>query len=355
MKKIKIAFLAFLLIFVTGCSKKEAKVERYTSQFYETFDTVVDVTIYSDDENFAIENLKYTEDRFKELSMLFDNYKSYPNLANVKTINENAGIKPVVVDDVLYELIKESIDNYHNYSKKNNIALGPVIDTWNAYRDLYDEGRTKEEVKAVTGSYIPDKEMLEGFKNDLNVDNIKLDDEEKSVYIDSGMKIDLGATAKGYATELVAKELEERGVKSCIISAGGNVRVIGEPGDGRDTYKIGIQNPDLSSSNKAIAVMRLKGDVAAVTSGDYQRFFEVDGVRYPHIIDPDTLEPSHRIKSLTVINKDSALADFLSTAGFNSTNEEIEKLSILTDSGIIWVDEKGDLHYTKNAEEYLEK
>lgn len=355
MKKLKIIVLAFLLIFVSGCAKKETRPEKYTAQFYETFDTVVDITIYSDDENFAKENLKYTEDRFNELSMLFDNYKSYPNVVNVKTINENAGIEPTKVDDTLYELVKESIDNYHKYSDKNNIALGRVIKLWNSYRDLYDSGMTKEEVMEKNGSFLPEPSVLENLREYTDIDKIKLDDNEKTVYLEENMAIDLGATAKGYATELVARELEERGVKSCIISAGGNVRVIGEPGDGRDSYKIGIQNPDLSSQNKAIAVMRLKGDVAAVTSGDYQRFFEVDGVRYCHIIDPDTLEPSHRIKSLTVINKDSALADFLSTAGFNSTDEEIEKLAELTDSGIIWVDENGELNYTKNAEAYLEK
>lgn len=361
MKKLKVALLAFLIIFMSGCAKGEKKVaknsdvEKYTAQFFETFDTVVDVAIYSDDEEFAVENLKYTEERFAELSKLFDNYRSYPNIVNVKTINESAGTVPVKVDDVLYELIKGSIDNYHNYSDKNNIALGPVISIWNKYRDLYEKGKSKDEVIAKMGTYIPDAEDLENLREYTDIDKIKLDDENKSVYLEKNMEIDLGATAKGYATEIVAKELKERGVKSAIISAGGNVKIIGSPADGRDAFKVGIQNPDLNSDNTALVAMNLKGNVSAVTSGDYQRFFEVDGKRYCHIIDPDTFEPANRIKSLTVINEDSSLADFLSTAGFNSTDEEIEKMADMTNSGIIWVDENYDIHYTKEAEKYIEK
>lgn len=361
MKKLKIALLALLIIFMSGCAKDEKKalsdenVEKYTAQFFETFDTVVDVTIYSDDEEFAEENLAYTEKRFNELTKLFDNYRSYPNIVNVKTINESAGISPVEVDDELYELIKESIDNYHNYSKKNNIALGPVISVWNAYRDLYEDGNTKEDVIKEAGTYLPEVKDLESLREYTDIDKIKLDDENNSVYLEKNMKIDVGATAKGYATEIVAKELRDRGVKSAIISAGGNVKIIGTPTDGRDSFKVGIQNPDLDSDKSAIVAMDLKGDISAVTSGDYQRFFEVDGKRYCHIIDPDTLEPSSRIKSLTVINEDSSLADFLSTAGFNSTDKEIEEMAAKTNSGIIWVDENYDIHYTKEAEQYIEK
>ena len=323
-------------------------------EFYDTFDTVVHIAIYTDDDSFAKENLVYAKERYEELHKLFDNYKTYPDLVNVKTINDNAGIKPVTVDDTLFQLIKSSIDDYNNISHNTNIALGPVTKLWNEYRELYEGGKTKEEVIALKGEALPSDAELEKLRPLVNIDKIKLDDEKQTVSLEKGMELDLGATAKGFATELVAKELEDRGVKSCVISAGGNVRIIGKPTDGRDNFKIGIQNPDLESPDQVLASLNV-ANTSIVTSGDYQRYFDLDGVRYCHIIDPDTLKPAHEIKSATVIKEDSGLCDFLSTAAFNSTDDEIKELSDKTGAGIVWVDKDMKVKSTENASKFLDK
>lgn len=323
-------------------------------EFYDTFDTVVHIAIYTDDDSFAKENLVYAKERYEELHKLFDNYKTYPDLVNVKTINDNAGIKPVTVDDTLFQLIKSSIDDYNNISHNTNIALGPVTKLWNEYRELYEGGKTKEEVIALKGQALPSDAELEKLRPLVNIDKIKLDDEKQTVSLEKGMELDLGATAKGFATELVAKELEDRGVKSCVISAGGNVRIIGKPTDGRDNFKIGIQNPDLESPDQVLASLNV-ANTSIVTSGDYQRYFDLDGVRYCHIIDPDTLKPAHEIKSATVIKEDSGLCDFLSTAAFNSTDDEIKELSDKTGAGIVWVDKDMNVKSTENASKFLDK
>lgn len=323
-------------------------------EFYDTFDTVVHIAIYTDDDSFAKENLVYAKERYEELHKLFDNYKTYPDLVNVKTINDNAGIKPVTVDDTLFQLIKSSIDDYNNISHNTNIALGPVTKLWNEYRELYEGGKTKEEVIALKGQALPSDAELEKLRPLVNIDKIKLDDEKQTVSLEKGMELDLGATAKGFATELVAKELEDRGVKSCVISAGGNVRIIGKPTDGRDNFKIGIQNPDLESHDQVLASLNV-ANTSIVTSGDYQRYFDLDGVRYCHIIDPDTLKPAHEIKSATVIKEDSGLCDFLSTAAFNSTDDEIKELSDKTGAGIVWVDKDMNVKSTENASKFLDK
>ena len=323
-------------------------------EFYDTFDTVVHIAIYTDDDSFAKENLVYAKERYEELHKLFDNYKTYPDLVNVKTINDNAGIKPVTVDDTLFQLIKSSIDDYNNISHNTNIALGPVTKLWNEYRELYEGGKTKEEVIALKGEALPSDAELEKLRPLVNIDKIKLDDEKQTVSLEKGMELDLGATAKGFATELVAKELEDRGVKSCVISAGGNVRIIGKPTDGRDNFKIGIQNPDLESHDQVLASLNV-ANTSIVTSGDYQRYFDLDGVRYCHIIDPDTLKPAHEIKSATVIKEDSGLCDFLSTAAFNSTDDEIKELSDKTGAGIVWVDKDMNMKATENASKFLDK
>lgn len=375
MKKTLLALSLSGLLILSGCKDKKAENiknenlntnknvasvevnkdgDKQEIEFYDTFDTVVHIAIYTDDDSFAKENLVYAKERYEELHKLFDNYKTYPDLVNVKTINDNAGIKPVTVDDTLFQLIKSSIDDYNNISHNTNIALGPVTKLWNEYRELYEGGKTKEEVIALKGEALPSDAELEKLRPLVNIDKIKLDDEKQTVSLEKGMELDLGATAKGFATELVAKELEDRGVKSCVISAGGNVRIIGKPTDGRDNFKIGIQNPDLESHDQVLASLNV-ANTSIVTSGDYQRYFDLDGVRYCHIIDPDTLKPAHEIKSATVIKEDSGLCDFLSTAAFNSTDDEIKELSDKTGAGIVWVDKDMNVKATENASKFLDK
>ncbi|MBU5669730.1 FAD:protein FMN transferase [Peptoniphilus sp. MSJ-1] len=371
-KKFLVSIALSAMLLFTACDRKDntknnstnkikvestatkGEVKKYNIEFYDTFDTVIDIAIYSDDENFANENLKYAKKRFQELHMLFDNYKNYDGIINAKSINDDAGTKPLIVDLTLYNLIKFSVDNHNNISHKTNIAMGPVTGLWNSYRTEYEGGKTKEQVVEKFGQAIPTEAELETLRPYTNISNIKLNDDKKTVEINKGMSLDLGATAKGYATEIVARELEERGVKSALISAGGNVRAIGSPGDGREFYKVGIQNPTMDPNNPTSVILNLK-DMSAVTSGDYQRYFEVDGVRYCHIIDPDTLQPSGNLKSVTVIAKDSGLCDFLSTACFNSTEEEIKEIAAKTNTAIIWITEDNELKYTENALEYIDQ
>lgn len=375
MKKTLLALSLSGLLILSGCKDKNAENikkenlntnknvasvevnkngDKQEIEFYDTFDTVVHIAIYTDDDSFAKENLVYAKERYEELHKLFDNYKTYPDLVNVKTINDNAGIKPVTVNDTLFQLIKSSIDDYNNISHNTNIALGPVTKLWNEYRELYEAGKTKEEVIALKGQALPSDKELEKLRPLVNIDKIKLDEEKQTVSLEKGMELDLGATAKGFATELVAKELEDRGVKSCVISAGGNVRIIGKPTDGRDNFRIGVQDPEFESSEHVLATLNV-ANTSIVTSGDYQRYFDLDGVRYCHIINPDTLKPAHEIKSATVIKEDSGLCDFLSTAAFNSTDDEIKELSDKTGAGIIWVDKDMNIKATENASKFLDK
>lgn len=375
MKKILLALSLSGLLILSGCKNQGAKNiknentnsnesavsveinkngDKQEIEFYDTFDTVVHIAVYTDDDALAKESLTYAKERYEELHKLFDNYRNYDGLVNVKTINDKAGQGPVTVDPTLFQLIKDSVDDYKNLSHNTNVALGPVTKLWNEYRDLYEEGKTKEEVIALKGEALPSDEELEKLRPLVNIDNIKLDEEQKTVSLERGMALDLGATAKGFATELVARELEDRGVKSCVISAGGNVRIIGKPTDGRDNFRIGIQNPDMESAEQVLTTLNV-ANTSIVTSGDYQRYFELDGVRYCHIIDPDTLKPAHEIKSVTVVKEDSGLCDFLSTAAFNSTDEEIKELAKKTDAGIIWVDKDMNMKVTENAIKFLDE
>lgn len=360
----RIIFLIMALLLFTACTShkkpgmvesSDKKMEKYELEFYDTFDTVITAVIYSSDEEKANEDLNYLAKRYRELNALFDRYKTYDGLVNVKTINDNAGKNPVKVDPTLYELIKFSKENYTKISNKTNIAMGPIIDVWKAYSDKYIEGKNKEEVKKIMGNYLPDQAYLESLRQYTNIDGIILNDDERSVFLKyPQMSLDLGAVAKGYATEIIGEELRQKGVESLLISAGGNVKIVGSPVDGREYFSIGIQNPDLEDENPVILTLKAK-DISIVTSGDYQRYFDLDGKRYPHIIDPNSLRPSDNLKSATVILKDSGLCDFISTAAFLSNNDEIEEIANKTNSKIIWIDSNLDIKGTQGAEEYIDE
>lgn len=346
--------LVFMMLFLVSCTKGE-EYEKYDIEFFDAFDTITQIVIYEKDEKFAGKELKNMQKDFESLHKLFDKYNDYEGINNIKTINDNAGIKAVVVDEKIYNLIEDSIDHYNNISTKTNIAIGPAVDLWNEYRDLYEEGKTKEQVEEKMGSYIPTDEELNSLREFMNMDDIVLNKEEQSIYLKKkGMQLDVGSIAKGYATELVAQEAEKRGITSALISAGGNVRIIGSPKNGRDYFSVAVQNPykKEKEENPYLTVLGTNEN-SVVTSGDYQRYFTVDDKRYCHIIDPDSLKPERIYRSVTIITKDSGLCDYLSTALFLSSYEE--GLKICEDLGVeaIWAFPNGEVLYTKGAEKLM--
>lgn len=344
MKKF-IGVLALLLILV-GCSKGK---EKYTSTFYDTFDTQVLYVEYADSQSEFDQNAQFVQDEFVRLHQLYDNYRTYEGINNVMTINLNAGKEPVKVDEDLFNMIKFSLDNYDKVLGKTNIAMGKVLDIWHNIRE---ENEGKEDSEIV----LPNNEDLIEANKYTNIKNVVLDEENMTVYItDPNMGIDFGAVAKGYAVEIVAEELEEKGIKNASINAGGNVRTIGSPGDGRKTWGVALQNPDVESSDY-LDVLYIEGSDSVVTSGDYQRYFMKDGKRYHHIIDPNTLWPSDTFAAVVVVTKDSGLADLLSTALYLSTKEEAEQIISNYDDeiGIIWADHDGNKTFTDNMKDLMQ-
>ncbi|MDO5715478.1 MAG: FAD:protein FMN transferase [Tissierellia bacterium] len=356
MKKIFL-ILSILLLSMTGCKRDTAQI-KHNIQFYDTFDTVIEVTIFSEDKDFAEENLQFAQDRFEELHKLFDRYHNYRSdkkeIPNVKTINDKAGKEPVFVSEDLYEMIKFSKEAYNTISHKTNICLGPLVDYWNQYRDLYEGGASSKDVEEQLGYSLPPQEELEALRPLMDMNELIVDDKNHTVFLTKeGMSLDTGAVAKGYATELVARDLEKRGVTSAMISAGGNVRLIGKPMGDRQFFRVGIQNPDTNSSNQVAEILDVNG-VSVVTSGDYQRYFDLAGKRYCHILDPDTLYPTDHIRSMTVVTKDSGLCDFLSTAAFLSNTEDIMAMAKQTQTDMLWIDRDLKVLMTPGMSKYLE-
>lgn len=340
-----IGILALLLILV-GCSKDK---EKYTSTFYDTFDTQILYVEYSNSEKNFNKNAEFVKSEFVRLHKLYDNYKSYEGINNVMTINLNAGKQAVKVDEDLFNMIKFSLDNYDKVLGKTNVAMGKVLDIWHNIRKE-NEGKDDKEI------VLPKSEDLIEANKYTDIKKIILDEENKTVYItDPNMSIDFGAVAKGYAVEIVAKELEEKGIENASINAGGNVRTIGNPGDGRKTWGVALQNPDVESSDY-LDVLYIEGSKSIVTSGDYQRYFTKEGKKYHHIIDPSTLWPSETYAAVVVVTKDSGLADLLSTALYLSTKDEAEQIISNYDDeiGIIWADHDGNKTFTDNMKDLMQ-
>lgn len=351
MKRIIVAILIILVLVsvLPGCSK-QTKYERYEYSFFDTFDTIIKVIAYTETEEEFNAYMEKLHDRFMELHKLYDKYKNYEGVNNIKTINDNAGKKPVKVEKEIIDLLQFSKEWYCKAGEETNIALGPVIEVWSKYRDKAEADPEKAE--------LPPMNLLEEKAQYTDIDKVIIDEENSTVFLeDENMRIDVGSVAKGYATELVAREIEEAGLKSAIISAGGNVRTIGKPLEkDRKKWGVGIQDPDslIFDTGSNILDVAFVNDAAVVTSGDYQRYFVVEDKIYHHIIDPKTLMPGDYYRAVTIVTEDSGVADFLSTSVYLLPFEEsLALVESLDGVEALWVMKDGEIEVTEGMKEIL--
>lgn len=339
------------------------KIYQGQGTFFDTFDTVVTLTYFAPDEETFQKYLTYTHDEFLRLHKLYDNYHEYEGLTSVMTVNRLAGQGPVEVDPDLFDILEFSLDHYEASLGKVNIALGPVLSLWHEAREAAGahEGAEDEDQGSTSGKEVrlPDKAALEEANRHTDLAKLRLDKAARTVaFDDPKMALDLGAVAKGYATEKVAKGLEAMGMKNGLLSAGGNVRLFGYHPQGRP-WKVGVEDPKTNDRDQALAAMKMESGSSMVTSGDYQRYFVVDGKRYNHIIDPKTLYPATLYPSVSVVAGDSGLADFLSTTFFLCNKEEAARVlenykKQGVDLGVIWVDFDNRVTSTDNLVGALE-
>lgn len=353
LKKLVLSLLSLsMMMIMTGCSKKYELMSHYITG---PFDTITTYMSYVSSEDEFNEQCDYIEEQLNYYDQLFDKYNTYNGMNNLKTINDNAGKKAIEVDQALIDLLNLSIERNRKISSKVNIAFGSVINIWHDYRE---EAESHDGVGTV-----PSDVELEKANQHTSIDSIEIDEKKKTVYINDALaSIDVGATAKGYAIELIKDGLIEMGVDNFLLSGGGNVashgqRKIQKEGefyldDCADKFCVGIESPqdgnyaasadDPDSENEAVLVVQ--GE-SIVTSGDYQRFYQdVNGVRYHHLIDPETLYPAVHFRSVSIITEDSGLADFLSSAVFLMEYEEGLKLvNSLDGVEAIWLLEDGKI------------
>lgn len=323
LRALLLAALTAAALLLSGCSRQQ----RYEASFLTLFDTVTTVTGYADSEEAFRVQAQSIEEALLEYHQLFDIYHTYPGLNNLKTVNDNAGGEPVKTDRRLIDLLLLCRALYEQTDGRVNAAMGSVLSLWH-------EARTAG-LEDPDSAALPDPEALREAAAHMDFDDVVIDEEASTVWLrDPEMRLDVGAVAKGYAVGEVCKTAPA----GLLVSVGGNICATGGKPDG-SAWVVGIQNPD-GGAGYLHTLQLTEG--AVVTSGDYQRYYTVDGARYHHIIDPETLMPAGAWRCVTVLCADSGMADGLSTALFLLSREEGQALLDRYGAEAMWVTPDGE-------------
>lgn len=339
-----VCMLALGCLPLAACSKK---TEKYSTHSFDFFDTATTITGYAN----KVEEFDAVSDKvFGLLSayhQLYDIYTQYDGFVNLCTVNQMAGNgKPLEVDRRIIDLLVYAKEMYTLTDGRVNVAMGSVLSLWHQYRT--------EGMDQPAKAQLPPMAELKEAARHTNLNDVVIDKDKGTVTLqDAKMKLDVGAIAKGYAVEQVAKALEKDGVTGYVLNVGGNVRTIGCKSDGQP-WTVGIENPD-KTKDDYLAYLELDGQ-ALVTSGSYQRYYVVNGKEYHHIIHPDTLMPATGFVSVSVICADSGQADALSTALFCLSLKEGQKLiESLEGVEALWVALDGTQTASSGWNDYVKK
>lgn len=286
--------------------------------------TNIDVELWHEDAAKGNAAIDAVMDEMRRIDLLMSHYKPESQLSQ---INQRAFREPVVVDKELFDLIKLSL----HFSR---LTEGAFDITYASVGYLYDYPKHVKPTEGEIAKALPG----------VNYRQLVLDEKAHSVrFARDGMRIDLGGIAKGYAVDRGIELLQARGVEHAVVTAGGDTRIIGDR-FGRP-WVVGIRHPD----DKSKIVTRIPlVDTAMSTSGDYERFFDKDGVRYHHIIDPKTGHSASRVRSATILGPTAVQTDGLSKTAFILGPEKaLEIIERLPDFDAIFVRPDGRVLYTK--------
>jgi len=257
--------------------------------------TAFEITAVSDNEALAIKSIDAAIAEIQRIERLISSWNSN---SQTSVINKNAGIKPVSVDKELFDLITRSLKVSKLTEGAFDVSYAAVDKIWK-----FDGSMTK----------LPSDEDVRSSISLINFENILLNEDESTVFLKKeGMKIGFGGIGKGYAANKAMKLMKEMGITGGVVNASGDLITWGKQENGGD-WRIGISDPKSPDNVMAWLVV---GDMAVITSGNYEKFFMNKGKRYAHIIDPRTGYPTTGIKSVTIVCPDAELGDALATSVF---------------------------------------
>ncbi|MGI9257608.1 MAG: FAD:protein FMN transferase [Gammaproteobacteria bacterium] len=285
--------------------------------------TRVSVELWHDDEIRGRELVDAVLAEYRRIDTRMSTYK--PD-SEISIINRSAAADPVVASEELFVLISRALD-------LSGRSDGAFDITYDSVGYLYDF-RARQR---------PSASEIDARLDAIDYRHVMLDSNANSIaFADPGVRINLGGIAKGYAIERGAMILEEAGVQYALLNAGGDTRVIGDRRG--QPWIVGIRHP--RAGDQVVTRLPLV-DEAISTSGDYERFFEEDGQRYHHIINPTTGAPTEGILSVTVVGPDATMTDGMSTTLFVlGVDLGIEFIESMPEYEAIVVDSGGALSYS---------
>ncbi len=305
-----------------ACSAKE----RIFKKSKILMDTLVTITVVSDSENHAenaIDNAFSEIEKIEKMSSFF-----LPD-SEISRINKSAGISAVKISPEILDLLTRAQYVSEKTRGAFDITIGPVETLYDFYKKIKPDGST-----------IRQSLQLVGYKN------LIIDRNRSAAFLrKKGMLVDPGGIAKGYAADKAVETLKKDGIMSGLVAVAGEIKAFGLKPD-RRAWKIGIRHPRAENKEDDIMATIELNDMAISTSGDYERFFILDGKRYHHILSPQTGQSAAQCESVSIMTKDAAFTDAFATGVF--VLGPAEGIKLLEEIGIegIVVDNEGKVHMT---------
>ncbi len=291
-KLITIILLLVLTLTLWGCSTDNSNMnDLKVSKNDFMLDTLLTITLYGTEDDSAIDEI------YNTISALEDRLSIHEDGSDLASIRDNAGEAPVIVSEDTLNVFGKSVEYSILSGGLFDITSAPLISLWS----IGDEDER-----------VPSPEEIETVLKLIDYKKISINHDQSTIYLeDAGMYANLGAIAKGYIADKAAEKAKSMGIDSAILNLGGNVLLIGTKPDGKD-FKVGIQDPD-EATGGYLGILQ-GSNLSIVTSGDYERYFIEDGVKYHHILNPYTGYPADsNIKSVSIITETSFDGDALST------------------------------------------
>ncbi len=266
----------------------------------------------------------------KEINRLDKMLSTGKSESEIAILNENGS---EILSEETGTLVEKSCELYKSTRGAFNIAVYPLMKEW---------GFTNQKYK------VPDEKTISSLLKNIDVSKIDYDKKTKKAVLPKNYKIDLGGIAKGYTSARVMDIFKKYKLDGGIVSLGGNVQTYGKKQDGSQ-WKVAIENPDTSPLDGDYLGVLEVNDMAVITSGSYERYFEKDGKRYHHILDPKTGRPANSgLISVSIISKDGTLADGLSTSLFIMGKEKGEAYwrKNRDKFDVVWLEENGSVTIT---------
>ncbi|MEW6001749.1 MAG: FAD:protein FMN transferase [Nitrospirota bacterium] len=289
-------------------------------------DTLVTITVVSGSKDNAERAIDIAFSRIEKIEGLFSFFSTE---SEISLINRNSGISEVKVSAETFDILDKALFVSEKTCGAFDVTIGPVITLYDFYKKIK-----------------PEDALIKKNLDLVNYRELIIDKNRCTAFLKrKGMLIDPGGISKGYAADRAVEALKKNGIDSGLVAVAGDIRAFGLKPDGRP-WKIGIRDPrGRSKEDDIMATLEIK-DMAVSTSGDYERYFLLDGKRYHHLLDPKTGYPAGECQSVSVIAGDAAFTDAFSTGVFILGIERGMRLLEKMGFNAIIVDSQGKIHTT---------